>query len=559
MRPPKAPQGLDESPITLAEATEGPDFRLLLTHIRELAGEVHSVNSPGLARTQQYLKDQITGMGYDYTVESYDMTMEDVQDLLRWWFAYTDSEMNITTEEIRDRAGLSEGENMQLHNILVSVDAPGTDETVIVMAHTDSVKEGPGAFDDIVSVAAMLEGLRAVQGEELKRDLLFLFTDGEEQGILGAAKFVQDHPEYKEKTSLVMNLEARGNSGVLILFQTSDKNLELVKTYQKAVSYPFSTSFATAVYKTMPNDTDLTHFLHEGYTGINFAVVENAHVYHTPLDNYDTFNRDSAFHYLNTTVELVRYFALSDTLNVQSSQDSVHFPFLPGRMIVFSQNTANIMAHAAFALTLLMLWVLMKAKRVKLFSMFITFGAQILCMLVAGGSLYGMIDTMYKLYERHSYFADFLITEQYGAKADTLLYILLIIILALAAFFLHLLWKKQAQKHPKGNDCSGLMGVLLLPALLAEVCVWLMPGAVYLFCFPVLAALIAIAAKLLLPGTAPIFTALAIFVSLLLYVPLVYLLCAALLVPGAVVTIPVAILTLSIVLGKADFGLRLAD
>jgi ABC-type multidrug transport system permease subunit len=206
-----------------------------------------------------------------------------------------------------------------------------------------------------------------------------------------------------------------------------------------------------------------------------------------------------------------------------------------------------------------MLWALIKAKRAKLSSMFATFGVQVLCMVLSGGILFGLIMSMYKLYESRGAFSDYLVAEQYGGKADGFLYILLFAFMAAFAFSLLFLWKKQDKKHPEGKDFSNLLGVLLLPALLGEICVWLMPGAVYLFCFPVLAALIAITAKLLLPGAAPILTASAIFVSLLLYVPLVYLLCAALLIPNAFVIVPIAILTLSIVLGKADFGLRLAD
>ena len=351
--PPKAPKDLDESPITLAEADNGPDLQLMLTHIREMASEVHSVSSPGIARTQGYLKTQLEGMGYDYTVDNYQLSMEDVQDLLRLLFSYYGYTDQPTAEEIRERAGLGVEDVMELNNILVHLDAPGTDETIIFMAHTDSVIQGPGAFDDIVSVAALLEGLRAIQGKEIARDLLFLFTDGEEQGLLGAGKFITDHPEYQERTRLVMNLEARGNAGVLILFQTTDNNLGFIETYRQVVSHPFSTSVATAIYKTMPNDTDLTHFIHAGYPGINFAVIDNAYVYHTELDNYETFSRDSAQHYLDTTVGLVTHLALTPELQLEASQDAVHFPFFPGRLAVLPTSLANILTHIVFVLTLL--------------------------------------------------------------------------------------------------------------------------------------------------------------------------------------------------------------
>lgn len=54
----------------------------MLTHIREMAAEVHSVGSPGIHRTQKYLKNQLEEMGYAYTVDSYNLSIEEVQELL---------------------------------------------------------------------------------------------------------------------------------------------------------------------------------------------------------------------------------------------------------------------------------------------------------------------------------------------------------------------------------------------------------------------------------------------------------------------------------------------
>ncbi|MGI6724759.1 MAG: hypothetical protein ACOX62_00900 [Christensenellales bacterium] len=62
---PESPVDMDETPIAINEADQGPDFQLMLTHIREMAGEVHSVGSPGLERAQGYLKNQLENMGYE--------------------------------------------------------------------------------------------------------------------------------------------------------------------------------------------------------------------------------------------------------------------------------------------------------------------------------------------------------------------------------------------------------------------------------------------------------------------------------------------------------------
>ena len=86
----------------------------------------------------------------------------------------------------------------------------------LLMAHYDSVSTAPGASDDGAGVASMLETLRALKaGPPLKNDVIFLFTDGEERGLLGARAFVDSHP-WAEDVGVVLNLEARGNTGPAI-------------------------------------------------------------------------------------------------------------------------------------------------------------------------------------------------------------------------------------------------------------------------------------------------------------------------------------------------------
>ncbi|WP_440064670.1 M28 family peptidase [Streptosporangium sp. OZ121] len=91
-----------------------------------------------------------------------------------------------------------------MDNIVATL--PGRDPTgtVMVAAHYDSAAMGPGASDDGAAVAAMLETVRALRAQEdqegrggggnLRNDLVFLMTDGEEDGVLGAEAFVREHP-----------------------------------------------------------------------------------------------------------------------------------------------------------------------------------------------------------------------------------------------------------------------------------------------------------------------------------------------------------------------------
>jgi hypothetical protein len=79
------------------------------------------------------------------------------------------------------------------------------------------------ASDDKSSVAAMLETARAIaSGEPLSNDIVMIFTDGEEAGLLGASSFVAEHPGGAQG-GVVLNWEATGNAGPSVSFETSSE------------------------------------------------------------------------------------------------------------------------------------------------------------------------------------------------------------------------------------------------------------------------------------------------------------------------------------------------
>jgi len=84
-------------------------------------------------------------------------------------------------------------------NIIVKI--PGTNNTkpVLVMGHYDSVDDSYGASDDGSAIVTMLETLRVLKTQDpLMNDIIFLFTDGEESGLLGARAFLEQHPLAKD-------------------------------------------------------------------------------------------------------------------------------------------------------------------------------------------------------------------------------------------------------------------------------------------------------------------------------------------------------------------------
>ena len=82
---------------------------------------------------------------------------------------------------------------------------------VIVSCHYDGVPYGPAASDDGISCATMLEMASVLSSSptKLQRDVLFVFTDAEEVGLLGATMFFEGddaHP-WSLLPSLAINLD----------------------------------------------------------------------------------------------------------------------------------------------------------------------------------------------------------------------------------------------------------------------------------------------------------------------------------------------------------------
>lgn len=173
---------------------------------------------------------------------------------------------------------------------------PGRDRTkpaLAIMSHYDSVPGSPGAADDIMGVAASLEAIRAIKARGTPaRDVMMIVTDGEEAGLLGANHFFRRDPLAK-RIGLVLNLEARGSSGRVNMFQTSKQNGELIGLFQKTAQRPASSSLAVMIYEKMPNDTDMTESLAAGVAGMNYAIIGRQFDYHSATSTPANLDRGS--------------------------------------------------------------------------------------------------------------------------------------------------------------------------------------------------------------------------------------------------------------------------
>lgn len=86
----------------------------------------------------------------------------------------------------------------------------------------------PGAADDAASVAILLELIRTFSRSfpsgAGSNALVFLFNEGEEEGLDGAHAFITKH-RWRDNIRVAIDLEAMGSGGQHTLFQVSPQSI----------------------------------------------------------------------------------------------------------------------------------------------------------------------------------------------------------------------------------------------------------------------------------------------------------------------------------------------
>jgi len=198
----------------------------------------------------------------------------------------------------------------RVRNLAATI-GPAEGEHLLIVAHYDSVAAGPGASDDGIAVAAMLEIAEQLRTTRLARPITFLFNEGEEAGLLGARAFLEQDPAAPRVTHLI-NLEARGVDGPAIMFETSRPNGAALGFYGEAVERPVANSLSTDFYRLLPNSTDVAVFEERPWTILNIAIIGNETRYHTAGDNLAALDRRSLLHMGGQALQLARTYAAGD-------------------------------------------------------------------------------------------------------------------------------------------------------------------------------------------------------------------------------------------------------
>jgi len=201
---------------------------------------------------------------------------------------------------------------------------PGSEgrHAVLLTAHYDSGWAGAGAADDGAGVAAVLEIARmAADFPAFANDVIFLITDAEELGLIGAHAFAEHHPLFA-RVKAVINLEARGATGPSVMFETGDGNRSVIRMLAKNVSRPVANSLSYEIYKRMPNDTDYSVYRQKGIMGVNFAFTQGVALYHSALDNPDHLDLGSLQHHGDNAWGMLKAFGERDLTTINHPEDA---------------------------------------------------------------------------------------------------------------------------------------------------------------------------------------------------------------------------------------------
>jgi hypothetical protein len=459
-----------------------------MKHLERIAQKPHALGSAEHDAVRDYIREQISAVGLEPQVQE-------------------------ATGINRYRDWILQAGNVQ--NVIARLPGTGSGKAILLVGHYDTKPYAAGASDDGAAVAAILETMRILKaGQPLKNDVIFLFSDGEEGGLLGASAFVEEHPWAKD-VGIVLNFEARGSRGPSIMFETSNGNDWLIAGLAKAATYPVANSLSYEVYKRMPNDTDFTVFRRHGMPGLNFAYIEGLPSYHTELDNLQQIDERSLQHHGMYALALTRHFGELD-LGDTGKGNAIYFDLL-GRMLVhypaWLAMYLNVVVFVVFAGLLLQG---LRKKILTLAGVVLGFFAFLLSSITSAVVVRLIWATIFRL----RYVSE---ARPQGETYNSDLYLLSFVILAFAiAAALYQLF------HKKISAENLAVGALLWWLILATITSIYVPGASYLFTWPLLFSLIGLGGQQLVRerefpfSISLVFLLLGAIPGIILWTPLIY-------------------------------------
>jgi len=114
-----------------------------------------------------------------------------------------------------------------------------------------------------------------------------------------------------------------------MFMETNEGNEKLLKAFIDAnVKFPLSNSLVYSLYKTLPNNSDLTVFREQAnISSYMFSFIDDHFDYHTEQDSVARLDRSSINHQAHYILPMLSYLANKDLSTLQSNTDLVYFNF----------------------------------------------------------------------------------------------------------------------------------------------------------------------------------------------------------------------------------------
>ncbi len=268
---------------------------------------------------------------------------------------------------------------------------PGTNSTgtIYLAAHYDSVPSSPGANDDGVGVAAVLETLRALRasGATLRNDVVALLTDAEETGMLGAEAFVAANPDLRG--DVIINHEARGAGGPVFMWRSTRPDGALIRAVA-AAPRPNADSLSTALAgEQTSSNTDFASFEPAGAQVLDFAYAGHSAYYHNPLDDPAHVPLGTLQQMGDNTLALTRDLGDRDLAAATDDDNPAYFALPFGTLVVLPIWVIIALAVVSVVATGWVIWRVRRAGETSLKRVFGSAALLLVSVPIAMAAVYG--------------------------------------------------------------------------------------------------------------------------------------------------------------------------
>ncbi|HLK92365.1 MAG TPA: M20/M25/M40 family metallo-hydrolase [Polyangia bacterium] len=231
-------------------------------------------------------------------------------------------------------------------------------DAVLLDAHFDTLLDSVGAADDATGVAAIVEALRVLAREApFEHTIVVNLNGGEEAGLFGAAGFLQHRWARDVRAYLYLEALPGGRAG---LFGAGPGAPWLARTYARVAPAPVGNIVGQDLVESglLPHNGDFTPFHEAGLRGLDVAMTGDGWAYHDGLDRPERLQAGGLQHMGDTAVAVARALAngpLGDAPSGGGGGPVVFYDLLGLTMVSYPATTRRGLAVLALSLAVIAL------------------------------------------------------------------------------------------------------------------------------------------------------------------------------------------------------------